>query len=143
MKTTLMKDIFCLTHKFFLCLWLKMINKVVVWNIPGSSWVFLGISHVYRRLDVIKLLFIFLIFIFFYYREYLGQEPRRVEGKLFFLPCKANSFFFPPEEKLEPREVKLQSQFSLRWSIFKTGCKLHHINQLYIVYMVVQSADVD
>jgi hypothetical protein len=62
-----------------------MINKVVVWNIPGSSSVFLGISHVYRRLDVIKLLFIFLIFIFFYYREYLGQEPRRVEGKLFIL----------------------------------------------------------
>ena len=37
-------------------------------------------------IDVTKLLLPFLLLIFYYWRGCLSQEPRRVEGTLFFLP---------------------------------------------------------
>ena len=52
----------------------------------GRFLVFLGLSHVYRRPHVIKLVFVFILLICLFTGA-LSQEPRRVEGKLFFLPC--------------------------------------------------------
>ena len=49
--------------------------------------VFLGLSRVYRRSHVIKLMFVFILLICLFITGTLSQEPRRVEGKLFFLPC--------------------------------------------------------
>ena len=51
----------------------------------GRFLVFLGLSHVYRRPHVIKLVFVFILLICLFTGA-LSQEPRRVEGKLFFLP---------------------------------------------------------
>ena len=52
----------------------------------GCFLIFLGLSHVYRRSHVIKLVFVFILLICLFTGA-LSQEPRRVEGKLFFLPC--------------------------------------------------------
>ena len=52
----------------------------------GRFLVFLGLSHVYRRSHVIKLVSV-LILLICLFTGALSQEPRRVEGKIFFLPC--------------------------------------------------------
>ena len=68
-----------------------MVFKVAAWVISGSYRV-PGSLPCVQEVYMLSNLFVFLplIHFFFYYSRGLSQEPRRVEGKLCFLPDTGN-----------------------------------------------------
>lgn len=63
-----------------------MVFNVVTWAISGSTH-FSWVSPIYTGgVHVVKLVFIYLLFISLLLRRVSATEPRRIEEKLFFFP---------------------------------------------------------
>lgn len=61
------------------------ISTAITWS-PFESHLFVGLPDMYMHMDVIKNFFSIINQSFIGVGESLSQEPRRIEGKLFFLP---------------------------------------------------------